>query len=291
MAKENQITICSLQDILFPVELNDNPRMTNSEYSQVVTGIIDGEEMDLNYCSPRYELVPNAEIFPEIEEILNSVGVTYHTEYSHIANVRFYADYEITDSRFAHTIKGTTDTIHPMIRVRHSYNGMTKYAITFGYFRLVCENGLVIPVEEMSDFNLHISGKHTKVILNSVQELKSKLLRFVEDDGNQRTRILMKYDILANSKVDDVEKRIEEILKANGITAIDNSKLNTVDKIIQYTNRDQSKLTVNFSEMNDWLLYNGINAYLNDNELNISAPEKRAEKDSKVFEYMLQTIS
>jgi hypothetical protein len=59
MAKaKSGTTSCKLTDLTFPVELRDNPRKTNREYSKVVTGIIDGEEIDLNYCSPIYELVP-----------------------------------------------------------------------------------------------------------------------------------------------------------------------------------------------------------------------------------------
>jgi hypothetical protein len=40
--------------------------------------------------------------------------------------------------------------------------------------------------------------------------------------------------------------------------------------------------------VNDWLIYNGINQYLNDNNRNIAVPEKRMETDSEVFQYMLQ---
>jgi hypothetical protein len=67
--KEGAVT-CGMNEILFPVQFIENSRKTNREYSRVVVGTIDGEEMDLNYCSPRYALVPNAEIFPEIEDIL-----------------------------------------------------------------------------------------------------------------------------------------------------------------------------------------------------------------------------
>ena len=61
-------TECTLNDLIFPVELKDNPRKTNREYSKVVTGVVGGEEMDLNYCSPIYELVPNEMIFPKVED-------------------------------------------------------------------------------------------------------------------------------------------------------------------------------------------------------------------------------
>jgi hypothetical protein len=56
------------------------------------------------------------------------------------------------------------------------------------------------------------------------------------------------------------------------------------------------KVTVNGEEkslgyngkVTDWLIYNGVNQYINDNSLNIAAPEKRMEADSKIFEYLLK---
>ena len=67
-------TICTVDELCFPVELIDNPNKTNREYSKIVVGEVDGEDMDLNYCSPRYELVPNDMIFPS--HMPNSVGLT-----------------------------------------------------------------------------------------------------------------------------------------------------------------------------------------------------------------------
>lgn len=289
MAKENEQVICNLDEITFPVWISENPRRTNSEYSKVVTGIIGGMETDLNYCSPRYELVANESIFPEIERVLNDSNIQYSVNYSHIANVRFYADYVITEKQFAHKMAGTNDMIQPLIRVRHSYNGMTKYAITFGYFRLVCDNGLVIPVQEMKDFNLHITGKHTASILGSIEQLKGKLEMFSTNRNGVMTQIINKYEVLASRFVTDTQKRVEEVLEAVGITAVENSKMNTVANILNRVEAEANLAGLGYNgKVNDWLLYNGINAYLNDSSLNIIAPEKRAEKDSSVFEYMLK---
>jgi hypothetical protein len=41
--------------------------------------------------------------------------------------------------------------------------------------------------------------------------------------------------------------------------------------------------------VNDFLIYNGINQYLNDDNRNIQVPEKRMETDSLVLEHMLST--
>ena len=160
MKTKKGITICTLQDLLFPVELRDNPRNTNREYSKVVTGIITGTvpmdesdvvikpkvilksdkishilptkekknmEIDLNYCSPVYELVPNSTIFPKVEEILNKHNIAFTVEYSQIQNTRFYANYTIDDPRFSYKMDGSDDEIKFIWNFQHSYNGLTKY--------------------------------------------------------------------------------------------------------------------------------------------------------------------
>lgn len=314
--KPNGMTECTLQDILFPVKFIDNTRRANSENSKVVVGtitetismteteleerIIEDLEndvtvkvvkyrLDLNYCSPRYELVPNADIFPKIEEILNAHNIEFTKEYFHTDFVRFYVNYTITDARYSYNIDGTSDTIYPMLKVQHSYNGMTKYRIMFGYFRFVCSNGLVIAVEDMKQFNLCLTGKHTKAIQGSLLQLTKLMDTFVVDAKNITTIIARKYEFLASHTIVKVQERIEEVLKYAGIIAVENKNLNTVQHIYNTVMSEANKEGFGYNGVaNDWLIYNGINQYLHDNTLNIAAPEKRIETDSKVFEYMLK---
>jgi hypothetical protein len=229
--KRGQI-ICMLADLLFPVELRENPRRTNSEYKKVVVGTLeDGEEIDLNYCSNRYELVPNAVIFPNIEKILNEHGIKFEVQYSHTSNARFYANYVITDERYRYKIKGTNDEICPVLRVQHSYNGLTKYRIMFGYFRVICSNGLTVPVQEMSKYNLVIIGKHTSSILRSLKQLDTLLSQFANEAKQITADITEKFEMLANRPVADVKARVEQVLRQNKIGMVDNKNFNTVDNI------------------------------------------------------------
>jgi hypothetical protein len=286
-------SICTLNDLLFKVDLIDNPKKTNSEYRRIVVGIINGEEMDLNYCSPRYELVKNEAIFPQVEEILRANNIEFEAEYTHINNVRFYADIRITDRRYIYKMNGTNDVIYPLLRVQHSYNGLTKYKIVFGYFRMVCTNGLTIAVEEMKHFNLVITGKHTTSILRSLEQLNNMLHMFAENAAEVTTVITAKYETLRSRNVLAVEARIEEVLKAAKIAAIDNSKFNTVNYIkgivLDEANGTNGVMDMGYNgQVNDWLIYNAVNRYIYDNSRNIAAPEKRMEVDSLVFEYMLK---
>jgi len=288
MKAKKGITKCTLNDLTFPVELRDNPRNTNSEYNKVVTGIIDGEEIDLNYCSSVYELVPNETIFPKVEDIFRSKGIAFSVDYSHSNNARFYGNYTIEDSRFGYRMAGTNDVIKFVWNFQHSYNGLTKYKGIAGFYRLICSNGLTIPVAEMKEYNLCIEGKHTSTIIRSLEEFESILINVTNNLGDVKTAITDKYEVLGNMWVVKPEKRIEEILDATGIRAVDNNKFNTVNDIMNKISKESQNTSLGYNgKVNDWLIYNGINQYIHDDSRNIAAPEKRRENDSKVLEYML----
>lgn len=282
---------CTKEDLFFPVELRKEEMPSNKEYSMKVVGQINGSDFLLNQCSDVYTLVENENIFPKIEDALNVAGIEFEVSYRHINHVRFYADYKITDERYAYNMHNTNDFICPMISVQHSYNGLTKYKIVFGYFRFVCTNGMTVPVAEMNQFNLVIVGKHTDSIEGSFKRLESMLEYFVNDAELILNSITAKYEAM-NQKVFHSEtsfkERLEEVLEASKITMVDNNKFNTVNDILDRIETEANDKHLGYKgQVTDFLIYNGINQYLNDNDRNIMTPEVRMEKDSKVLEYML----
>lgn len=319
-------TICELDDLIFPVELRDNERNTNQEYNKVVVGelqkkvpfmdademqeAIDGletdeaielleshpdtkrvfdKEIDLNYCSPRYELVPNETIFPKVEEVFREKEIDFSVQYSHTHNARFYGNFIIEDPRFAYKMNGTNDVIKFIWNFQHSYNGLTKYKGIAGFYRMVCTNGLVVPIEEMKEFNLCIQGKHTSSILNSLKDFSQILLNVSDNLDTVKTAITDKYEKLGGVWVPKPEDRIKEVLQATKIAMIDIPRLNTLNDITSRVMSEANKVGLGYNgKVNNWLIYNGINQYLNDDNLNIASPEKRRDKDSAVLEYMLE---
>jgi len=284
--------ICGIDDILFPVEVRDEEMASNKEYCKRIVGQINGGDFLLNQCSNIYKLISNADIFPNIEAVLEANGIEYTVEYSHINHVRFYADYKITDSRYGYTMKGTNDKIMPMLRVQHSYNGLTKYRILFGFFRMVCTNGLTVAVEEMKRFNLVIVGKHTEAIKNSFSKLNEMLIYFGANAHIISGAITQKYEKLGDAWTITPENRVKEVLEASNIIVVENNKFNTLNDIMSRISLESNKDNLGYNgRVNDWLIYNGINQYLNDDSRNIATPEVRIEKDSKVLEYMLATAA
>lgn len=279
---------CTLDDILFPVELRDNPRKTNREYSKVVTGVINGEEIDINYCSPVYRLIPNSTIFLKIEEVLWMHNVAYTARYSHINHARFYARYVIDDPRFTYRIDGSNDEIRFTWYHQHSYNGLTKYKGMAGYYRLVCSNGLMLPVKEMKEYNLLLEGKHTRSIVHTLDEFNALFLNLVDRLDTIKRGIGNRYETLGGRVVENPRERIAEVLTGVGIRVVENSKHDTLTDIMNRIEREANSESLGYGgRVNDWLIYNGINQYLNDNQLNIAAPERRMETDSRVLEYLL----
>jgi hypothetical protein len=280
---------CNLIDLLFDVENRENPMPSNKEYSRQIVGQINGGDFLLNACSDVYELAKNEEIFPKIEQLLRESEIEYEVSYFHVNNVRFYANLIITDKRYAYNMSGTNDTINPMLIVQHSYNGKTMYGIKFGYFRLVCTNGATISVEEMKEFGLSIGGKHTISIKSSLEALTGMLMKFVDNAAEITGKITAKYEKLRKNVPVVIEDRIEAALKAADIVQVENNKKSTMQYILSIATYEANLVGLGYNGIvNDWLIYNAINQYINDDNMNIKLPEKRQEIDSKVLEFLLK---
>ena len=249
-------------------------------------------EMDLNYCSPVYELVPNSQIFPEVERILNEHGIDFTAKYSHTNHTRFYGNFTIEDERFSYKMAGTNDVIKFVWNFQHSYNGLTKYKGEAGFFRLICSNGLTVPVNEMEQYNLCVQGKHTNSILHSLEQFSNILTYTIANLGDVKTSIVKQYEILGDSWIANPRERVEAVLKANKISILDNSKFNTLNDIMSKITKEAENPQLGYNgKVNDWLIYNGINQYIHDDSRNIAAPEKRRDTDTKVLQHMLELVA
>lgn len=267
----------NVNDLIFPVEMVENTEFEcNSDYSHDIFGYINGIKTRLNCCSDRYELVPNAEIFLPIRETLMENGFTIEEQYEIINNARFYADYTIKNMSVE--VGNSGDVIFPVLKVQHSYNGLTKYKITFGFFRFICTNGLVVPVSGKEQFNLSVVGKHTAKLNQSIGKLFDKVNYFVDNS----TQIVKPFQDFSGRSVENVGERIIEVLTANKITLVENKVFSTLNSIKETLGKEADMLNV---KPNDWLIYNAINQYIF-SDRTIASPEIRQANDQNVFQYM-----
>lgn len=268
-----------LKDLLFPVEkASISEKLGLGSISSTEFGIfatVNDKDILLNTCSKNYELLPNAELFPVIEKMLTEGGIEFEPTYKMLDYSRFYADYTLKSG--AITIGGNRDDkLYPILKIEHSYNGLLKYKLTFGYFRIVCGNGLVVPVEGKEGENIHIIGKHTKQILDSLSQLLDKIKFFTK---NQK-RFAERFEVLASRFVTKWENRVEDIIEVSGIGK------RGFDEIVGRINIESDELGC---EVNDWLIYNAFNYHIfnaktSDGKAYATAPNLRNDQDRKVFD-------
>jgi hypothetical protein len=260
---------------------------TLSDCAFDIIGYPQGIETRIQACSDRYELIPNAEIFPVLRtKLLNSQYSNFTETYENRNNCVFTAKYILEDMKIA--IKTGGDIVKPTIIVNHSYNGQRKYSIKFGFFRLVCTNGLTIPVKEMEFLNLEIGGKHTISIRKSFEILNERL----DYVTNNLKELVNGFNLLANENVTNWSERVIEVMNVAGINdrKIAQGKDSTGKKIasvavsegILETIRKESQLLYG-GTVNNWLIYNGINQYIYNDNMNDKTEEAREKIDRKVL--------
>lgn len=277
--KTSNLPSCTLKEMLFPVEkalISEKLKInsiSSTEYG--IFGTINGKTTLLNACSDVYELVTNKDIFQRVEKILTDAGIKFEVEYGMHQFSRFYGNYKIKAGGIS--IGNAKDLIYPILHIEHSYNGLWKYKMTFGYFRLVCSNGLVVPVEGKEEMKISITGKHTKQILSSLEHLLDKIEYFKTNNK----KFSKKFIEVAERWVEKWEDRVEAIIDATGVGKRGYKQI--TDKIRE----EAAKL--NGGRVNDWLIYNGINYHIfnavtKNNEAYDTGINLRRDADRKVWE-------
>jgi len=273
--------IVALAELLFEVQMAKIADMagfntiTSTEFGIFgkIAGV--GKPFLLNTCSDVYELVPNSEIFPVIEKILKNAGIGFTVVYRMLDYSRFYADYTLKMG--AITIGNKADKIYPVLRIEHSYNGLVKYKLTFGYFRLICSNGLTVPVEGTDNVNITITGKHTAKIKKSLEALMEKITYFTDN----HERFTKRFHEVAERWIEKWEDRVEAVIDATGVGRRGFAQI--TDKI-----KEEAGKLYN-GKVNDWLIYNGINYHIfnattSEGKEYATAPNLRRDADEKVWD-------
>lgn len=273
----------TLKDLLFPVEMAPiQEKLGLKSISSTEYGIfanIDGSDILLNTCSDTYQLLPNEQIFPVIETMLKNAGIKFDVSYKMLDFSRFYGDYNLKTGGIS--VGNRKDKIFPILRIEHSYNGLLKYKMTFGWFRMICTNGLTVPVEGKEDQNITIVGKHTAKILESLNQLLEKIEYFTK---NQK-RFAEKFQILADRSVKNWSDRIEEVMAVSGVGK------RGISDIVTRINLE-SKEYYN-GQVNDWLIYNAFNWHIfnaktSEGKEYATAPNLRNDQDKKVFDTLFK---
>lgn len=233
----------------------------------IVTQTPEGPKV-VNSCSKNYTIIRNEDIFKPLEEKMTE-AFDIEIKGSQLNYSKFYMDFMIKDKAFPILAK---DSIIPQIRVMNSYDGSLKYSFKLMFLRLVCTNGMTVPMSDAK--GAHIKMMHTPSAIGKWE----KVVDIAHDFLSKAKDMLGGYKELASNKLtlEEAILRIEEVLKHT--KAPSKAKERMVDKLQQ-----EHKMGLPYS---DWLVYNAVNYELNHGE-GKSPLHKKDKVDQQVLNYLL----
>lgn len=265
-----------MTDIYFPVEkIPVDQIISGFEHPSGINHVIvitkpGGVKRIVQYCSEIYHLVPNAEVVPAFEtELSKFFKVEKRIRMRNWA--RFYIDFILKDKMLEVVEK---DAVFPKITLINSYDGAVKYQFTSGFYRLICTNGLTIPVGEQRKFkSMHTPKLGKETSFGAVLEMASEFLASASD-------IFESYRELHEQQVRNWELRIEEVVEETSFPP-------SLQEDVMA--RMQIEMSL-FKELppSDWMIYNAFNYQLNHNEDLKAKESKKEDVDSEVLEYLLK---
>ena len=250
--------------------------------------ILDEHGNILSFCSSTYNLRENETLYKPLEKMMKDQKIPFDRKISIVDGTKFYVDYIIRDR-----IKSlTVNDILPKFSVWNSYDGTLKTTLKFGFYRVVCSNGLTRPVGN----TVNISKKHRKAaaaedgmdlsiasnseIINSVQLFLSEVKQDMEvyEQMNQ-----IKADVSKILQVSEKLKFSKNILE----TAVERFNMETSIKgSLTYVNENGELVNHEGSPQTLYTVYNALNyAIYNCNTKEL--PEAKLKRDQLVLAEVL----
>lgn len=236
-----------------------------------------GQEVIVNSVSENYLLLPNKEIFPRLEKEMARFG-KFEIEREVKNYGSFFATYNFkNEENKVELFKN--DILVPSLTIQNSYNSKNLYNLTFGLHRLICANGLSVPVlDTEQNFALSHCENNLNLIINRTLEVTSEFL-------NKSKDIIHEFEPLMEKKVE--EKELQETI--HYILSSTRSLLSYEKDIVERIKMENKTEGVEF---NLYSIYNGINYFLqpNNNSKMTSSIDMRLKTDQKILDFIFDMV-
>ena len=231
-------------------ELTGMPSRKGMEQAIVSNGKI------VNIVSKRYGHIPNELFFGKAEERVIKTGLEYRRQTINRSDRSFSMDFVLTDST-QFSVGHRKDTILPMLRFTNSYDGSERTSGHFGFYRMVCSNGLHVARTEIG-----FSIKHHRNSVNLIMpELEGLFRKFMDNEFytiSDRFHQMMSVELL------DTKEFVREVLHRTQLFRYECSDRNDepskrAREVIEILDNEAVQLG---TTPNLWLGYNAFNAVL-----------------------------
>lgn len=247
----------------------------------ITHAVVDEHKNILNYCSEGYSLVENSKILLPIEKKFNENKVNFIRQASVYSESQFHVSYLLKSNK-----KKVLGQLYPKLTIVNSYDGKVKFRHEFGWFRLVCLNGLTRPHGTgVVQVNKHSSDLTEESLAFLIMDILDETNAFIDQSKSDIER----FERLNSKKV--TKKLVEEVGKQLKLSdkVIDSAsaryllETGQTDKAFTYVDFDGNLKTSDKADSSLFTLYNAINYAIYNN--NPKEPmDVKAKKDSLLLE-------
>lgn len=243
--------------------------------------VIDEYKNVLGYCTEGYSLVENKKVLLPIEEKLKAGKVEYIRQVQIVTDSQFFVTYLLKSKN---TKK--LGELYPRLTIMNSYDGKVKFRHEFGWFRLVCTNGLTRPHGETNvQVNKHSSDLTEASLMFLIRDILKDTTNFLDE----AKRDLARYELLNSKKV--TAKLVAEVAKqmklsdklADVATQRFNFETGAGKEAFSYVDLEGKLRSGLVADPTLFTLYNAIN-YAIYNENTKEPLENKQKKDSALLE-------
>ena len=250
--------------------------------------IVDKKGNILSFCSNSYNLRSNSTLFKPLEELMTENKIPFDRKIKIVDGTKFYVDYIINERVKSKTV----NDILPRFSIWNSYDGTVKTTMKFGFYRVVCSNGLMRP----HGTQVNISKKHRKAIgaedgldisLTKENEILTSVKQFLTDTKKDmeiyEQMNKAKADVKAILKIAEKLKFSKQLLDSS----VQRFELETsTNKSLTYVNENGEIVNHEGSPQTMYTVYNAINyAIYNCNPKEL--PQAKLKRDELVLAEVL----
>lgn len=248
-----------------------------------LTKAIVSEGRIVNVISDSYGFVDNRSYFLKVEEALIEADIHYATRSVNRDNRSFSVDYILSDDRYHVKVKSGVDKIMPMLSFTNAYDGSGPCTGRFGFFRMVCQNGLHI-----AKTNIGFKVRHKRTVNEIVfKGIKDSVARFMD---NEYYSLHKKFEHLGERPIVDMHSFVKftaeklDLFKFEKGKSSDEVKAPSAkaEQVMNIINREASMLKV---QPNMWLGYNAFNEIIHASGQPF---QKQRSLDARLFETVME---
>lgn len=248
---------------------------------QGITQAVVSEGRIVNVISDSYGFVDNRDYFLKVEESLIEADIYYKTRSVNRDNRSFSVDYILSDDRYHVNVKGGIDKIMPMLSFTNAYDGSGPCTGRFGFFRMVCMNGLHI-----AKTNIGFKVRHKRDVNEIVIEgIKDSVRKFMD---NEYYSLHKKFELMSQQELPDLHKFVKwtaetmdlfKFEKGKSEDKVPSAKAEEVLNIIRKEARELNTVP------NLWLGYNAFNEIIHASGQPF---QKQRQLDSVLFDTVME---